>query len=392
MKKVEASQYCLRVTDGTHDSPKEVPCGKYLITSKHLRRFTLDFSAAYQISEHDYEKINERSRVEQWDILFSMIGTIGNLYLETHPTVDYACKNVGIFKMGGNKEKAIWLFYYLQSPEGRAYIHGHLRGTTQMYVPLDSLRQMPIPFPDEKSMKKINEILYSIDRKIELNSEINGCLLEQVFSKYDALFDDDDSFETLTVSSIGTVVGGGTPSKSKPEFYCEHGVAWVTPKDLSLDHSVFIERGNEDISELGLAKSGATIMPANTVLFSSRAPIGYTAISLGPISTNQGFKSVIPNPEIGPYFVYCFLKKNLETIEGMASGSTFKEVSGSIMKRVPVNVPNACRLRLFNEFAAPAFNTIKNNEAEIKRLTILRDSLLPKLMSGEIDVDSVEIG
>ena len=215
--------------------------------------------------------------------------------------------------------------------------------------------------------------------------------MEQVFSKYDAMFDDDDFHETLTVSNIGNVVGGGTPSKSKPEFYCEDGIPWVTPKDLSLDHSVFVERGNDDISQLGLAKSSATIMPAGTVLFTSRAPIGYTAISLGPISTNQGFKSVIPNPEIGPYFVYCFLKKNLETIEGMASGSTFKEVSGSIMKKVPVNMPNACVLKSFNKFAAPAFSTIKNNEAEIKRLTILRDSLLPKLMSGEMDLDSISI-
>ena len=320
-------------------------------------------------------------------VLFTSRAPIGYVAIADGPV----CTNQG-FKSVVPNENTDYLFLYYLLLNERTNIERLGSGTTFKEVSTSTMKDVIVRVPNYSTQIRIGRLLSSIDNKIELNNQINGCLLEQVFSKYDALFDDDDSFETLTVSSIGTVVGGGTPSKSKPEFYCEHGVAWVTPKDLSLDHSVFIERGNEDISELGLAKSGATIMPANTVLFSSRAPIGYTAISLGPISTNQGFKSVIPNPEIGPYFVYCFLKKNLETIEGMASGSTFKEVSGSIMKRVPVNVPNACRLRLFNEFAAPAFNTIKNNEAEIKRLTILRDSLLPKLMSGEIDVDSVEIG
>src|SRR5699024_2005049 len=141
----------------------------------------------------------------------------------------------------------------------------------------------------------------------------------------------DPEWQQGTISDLGTVVGGSTPSKSKPEYYTENGIAWITPKDLSVNKAKFISHGENDITELGLKNSSASIMPEGTVLFSSRAPIRYIAIAAGKVTTNQGFKAVIPKPEIGTAFVYYFLKHNLSIIEGMASGSTFKEVSGSTM-------------------------------------------------------------
>lgn len=192
-----------------------------------------------------------------------------------------------------------------------------------------------------------------------------------------------------TVSDLGTVVGGSTPSKSKPEYYTDHGIAWITPKDLSVNKAKFISHGENDITELGLNNSSATIMPEGTVLFSSRAPIGYIAIAGGEVTTNQGFKSVIPKPEIGTAFVYYFLKQNLPVIEGMASGSTFKEVSGSTMKRVPAVIPDFTTLMRFNNFCEPIFVQQKILEEQNRLLTQLRDTLLPKLMSGEIDVTNI---
>ena len=174
---VQAKDFCKYVTDGTHDSPKQQKEGYYLITSKHLMRDKLDFSNAKKISYLDYEKVIKRSKVEQWDILFSMIGTIGNVYIETNKNVKYACKNVGIFKMDGNEQNSKWLYYYLQSPNAKEYIHGSLRGTTQEYIPLDALRKMPIPNFNETTKKNIIKILWKIDEKIKLNNEINNNLV-----------------------------------------------------------------------------------------------------------------------------------------------------------------------------------------------------------------------
>ena len=141
------------------------------------------------------------------------------------------------------------------------------------------------------------------------------------------------------ISDIGTVVGGATPSTKKPENYEDGKIAWITPKDLSTFSSRYIERGERNITEIGLKSCSTQLLPPNTVLFSSRAPIGYVAIAANEVCTNQGFKSVIPNENTDPLFLFYLLKYNKDKIEGMGSGTTFKEVSGNTMKNILVNVP-----------------------------------------------------
>ena len=141
------------------------------------------------------------------------------------------------------------------------------------------------------------------------------------------------------ISDIGTVVGGATPSTKKPENYKDGKIAWITPKDLSTFSSRYIERGERNITEIGLKSCSTQLLPPNTVLFSSRAPIGYVAIATNGVCTNQGFKSVIPNENTDPLFLFYLLKYNKDKIEEMGSGTTFKEVSGNTMKNIVVNVP-----------------------------------------------------
>lgn len=171
-----ALDYCEFVTDGTHDSPKAKDEGFKLITSKHLKRYEIDFNSANFISEEDYKKVIDRSGVEQWDILFSMIGTIGNLYIETNSNINYACKNMGIFQMGGDEMKSKWLYYYLQSPKAVEYIAAVSRGTTQGYVPLGALRKMPVDVVENIVRDKIVTFLWNLDEKIKTNMEINNNL------------------------------------------------------------------------------------------------------------------------------------------------------------------------------------------------------------------------
>ena len=141
------------------------------------------------------------------------------------------------------------------------------------------------------------------------------------------------------ISDIGTVVGGATPSTKKPENYEDGKIAWITPKDLSTFSGRYIERGERNITEIGLKSCSTQLLPPNTILFSSRAPIGYVAIAANEVCTNQGFKSVIPNENTDPLFLFYLLKYNKDKIEGMGSGTTFKEVSGNTMKNIVVNVP-----------------------------------------------------
>ena len=146
-------------------------------------------------------------------------------------------------------------------------------------------------------------------------------------------------WKTCTLSALGTVVGGATPSTKKTENYDGGTIAWITPKDLAGFSGRFISRGERNITEVGLRSCSAQLMPAHTVLFSSRAPIGYIAISEQEVCTNQGFKSVVPNDNTDYMFLYYLLKYNKDKIEHLGSGTTFKEVSGSTMRGVEVRVP-----------------------------------------------------
>lgn len=146
-------------------------------------------------------------------------------------------------------------------------------------------------------------------------------------------------WKECTIADIGTVVGGATPSTKKPENYEGGTIAWITPKDLSSFSGRYIKRGERNITEEGLKSCSTQLLPVNTVLFSSRAPIGYVAIAENEVCTNQGFKSVIPNKDTDPLFLYYLLTYNKDTIENMGSGTTFKEVSGNTMKGIRVRVP-----------------------------------------------------
>lgn len=149
------------------------------------------------------------------------------------------------------------------------------------------------------------------------------------------------NWRSCTIGDLGTVVGGATPSTKKAENYDGGTIAWITPKDLAGFSGRFIFCGERNITEQGLKSCSTQLVPAHTVLFSSRAPIGYIAIAGQNVCTNQGFKSVVPNESTDYMFLYYLLKYNKNKIESLGSGTTFKEVSGSTMRGIEVFVPEA---------------------------------------------------
>lgn len=145
-------------------------------------------------------------------------------------------------------------------------------------------------------------------------------------------------WKEVTLSEIGTIVGGATPSTKNTSFY-DGNIPWLTPKDLSVNSNKYILRGERNITEAGFKSCSCKMLPKGSVLFSSRAPIGYVAITANDMCTNQGFKSVIPNEETDSEFLYYLLKYNKDNIASQGSGTTFAEVSGKTMKEIEVMVP-----------------------------------------------------
>ena len=331
------------------------------------------------------------------DILYSEIRPQNRrfAYVDFSP-IDYiASTKLMVIRAKKDVVSPKYLYYFLKNSSTVAELQllAETRSGTFPQITFSEVANLTIPVPSLAVQEVIVQTMQCLEDKITCNEQINDNLEQQAQSYFQELFVDnaDPEWAIGTISDLGTVVGGSTPSKAKPKYYTESGIAWITPKDLSINKSKFVSHGENDITELGLKNSSAAIMPEGTVLFSSRAPIGYIAIAAGEVTTNQGFKSVVPKPEIGTPFVYFFLKNTLPVIEGMASGSTFKEVSGSTMKNVPAVIPDAETLAKFSDFCAPIFAQQRILEEQNQSLATLRDNLLPKLMSGEIDVSAVQL-
>ena len=338
-----------------------------------------------------------KANARRGDIVVTHRGTLGQIsFIPKSSVYDRYVISQSQFRFRCN-EKVLpeYLVYYFHTKKGK---YALLSNASQVGVPAlaratTTFQKLEVDIPSIDNQRKIVDFLECIRCKIELNKKINKNLEEQAQAYFNELFitNRQENWSKGTLADIGQIVAGGTPSKTHIEYYSSNGIAWITPKDLSINKSKFISHGEIDISELGLAKSSAKKMPAGTVLFSSRAPIGYIAISTTEVTTNQGFKSVVPNENIGTPYTYFLLKFLLPTIENMASGSTFKEISSSGMKSIPIIIPDNNFLTIFNDFCVPIFEQQKNIEFENHRLMIMRNTLLPKLMSGEIDVSNLDL-
>ena len=173
------------------------------------------------------------------------------------------------------------------------------------------------------------------------------------------------------LSDIGEIVGGATPSTKDDSNY-DGDIAWLTPKDLSTFTERYIKKGERSITEKGYKSCSTKILPANSVLFSSRAPIGYVAIAANEMCTNQGFKSIIPNEKVDYVFLYYLLKYKKSAIEGMGSGTTFKEVSGNVMKNIEVRIPKEKSVqKKIAEILDKIDTKIENNNAINRNLPLV---------------------
>lgn len=238
------------------------------------------------------------------------------------------------------------------------------------------LNEITLEVPSLQIQNEIISKIKPIEDKIQLNNKINDNLVELVDSYFINFLNNVTTVEK-TIEDIGTVVGGGTPSK-KIAAYWNGDIAWVTPKDLSQHPLIFTSSGENYITGLGLAKGSAKLLPTNTILFSSRAPIGYISIAKNNLATNQGFKSVIPNKEYSFQFIYELLKHETTAIKNEANGSTFKEISGKKLKQHIINIPNSEDTSKFNEITKPIFKQLRKLEEENEKLLAIKKELLEK--------------
>jgi type I restriction enzyme S subunit len=280
------------------------------------------------------------------------------------------------------------------------------------------LKEVKVYLPELSIQQKIAKVLSDLDAKIELNNNINAELEGMAKLLYDYWFMQFDfpdtngkpykssggkmvyneqlkreipeGWEDGVLGDLGDIIGGSTPSKSKEENFTQNGIPWITPKDLSINSDKkFISRGEIDASDIGVKDASLKLMKKGTVLLSSRAPIGYLAIARNEVTTNQGFKSFVPTKGYPTEFIYYTLKNALPYIEQNSSGSTFKEVSGGVLKSIKTCLPKMSTIENYEIKVSSIFKKQDVLEKENQKLSELRDWLLPMLMNGQVTVGEV---
>ncbi|XDD47608.1 restriction endonuclease subunit S [Leptospira sp. WS39.C2] len=312
-----------------------------------------------------------------------------------------------------------YMGFYLRSKFFRKTMTNNAVLTLRASLNEDIFSYLKLYLPDYDTQKKIGDFLYSLNEKISLNNRINAELEAMAKTIYDYWFVQFDfpdkngkpykasggkmvwneelkrkipeGWEVGTVQDIGEIVGGSTPSTDEDENFQKNGIPWITPKDLSMNvGNKYITKGEVCVSRRGMEKASLKMMPEGTILLSSRAPIGYMAIAREPLTTNQGFKNIVPNKGYTSIIVYYLIKNLIPLIEKYSSGSTFKEISGGVLKSIKLLLPNKNQVTSLTDILSPIFKKQNLLELENQKLTELRDWLLPMLMNGQITIKDAE--
>lgn len=297
-----------------------------------------------------------------------------------------------------------FVYYLSRDPEFREFAKSRMQGTSgRQRVSWQSLADYELPDIEPTIRKRIGEILKSFDDKIALNREINKTLEAMAQAIFKSWFVDFEPFkegkfveselgmipqgwEVSTIGAETTSVGGATPSTTNPDFWEDGEFYWATPKDLSALQEKVLVGTDRKITNAGVKKISSGQLPIGTVLLSSRAPIGYLALTTIPVSINQGFIAMVCNKRLPNTYVLQWATSKLDDIKQRGSGTTFAEISKSTFRPIQVLVPNKDSLQKYDEIVSSYYKQISINVQETQTLSALRDTLLPKLLSGEIEV------
>lgn len=263
-----------------------------------------------------------------------------------------------------------------------------LTGAVQPKLSQDSLMKIPIFLPKSiEDRKQIVSIIASLDDKIDLlhrENETLEAMAETLFRKW-FIEDAKDEWEEGTLDDILSIKGGTTPSTKEPKYW-NGKIAWTSPRDVTSLNGIYLFDTDRKITEDGLKQISSGLLPAGTLLMSSRAPVGALAYAEIPLAINQGYIAIIDNKGYSKEFIYLWLKLNMDLVRSYSNGSTFMEISKSAFKALNIQIPPQKNVEDFSKIIKPLFNKIKLNEQQIINLGRIKNKILPKLMSNEFKI------
>ncbi|WP_201501523.1 restriction endonuclease subunit S [Psychrobacter cibarius] len=444
--KTTLDDVCIKITDGAHKSPKSVDSGKPMASVKDLEFYGLNLETARHISEEDYDDlVKQGCKPELGDVL---IAKDGNSALDTVCTFEKDAEvvllsSVAILRPNPAKINSRFLKYYFLSSRTVEYLkRNFISGAAIPRVVLRDFKKAEISLPLMPEQKAIAHILGSLDDKIELNRQMNEtleamaqALFKSWFVDFDPVIDNalaagnaipdefteraeqrkgiekkyssdiqdlfPDEFElteemgwipkggeVTPLAALIKLTGGGTPKTSIPEYW-NGDIPWFSVVDAPSSSDIFVLDTEKHVTSLGVENSSTKILSVGTTIISARGTVGKCAMVSRPMAMNQSCYGVSGNEGISNTFVYYFVFPSVSELQRKGHGSVFNTITGDTFKSINVAFSGGRLTREFDNLVSPYFEKILANSLQAKTLSKLRDTLLPKLMSGELRISDV---
>ena len=370
------------VIDSLHQTPKYSEHGLPMVRVTDIKRGYLDLSNTLKVDEDVFDKFSKNHKPNIGDIVISRVGSYGNTSI---------VKTYEKFCLGQNtafiipKQNALFLFYFLNSPSGLNEIESSVAGSTQPTVSLKSIRNIEILLPTLPEQKAIAAVLSSLDDKIDLLHRQNQTLeamAETLFRQWFVVEAQED-WETRPLGDFVTVKRGGSPRPIQ-DYLSETGLRWLKISDATKTASPFIFEIKEHIKEEGLNKT--TLLKEGSLVLSNSATPGIPKILQLDSCIHDGWLH-FPKSYFSNEFLYLLFKKIRPELLNQGNGSIFTNLKTDILKEYPIPIADSASLKFFDDQVKPIFKKLLKNATQIQTLETLRDTLLPKLMSGEVRVD-----
>lgn len=319
------------------------------------------------------------------DIIISARGTVGVVaVLGREMAFNQSCYGIKPLSLV-DKE---YLYYLLISSIQKLKYNSH--GGVFDTITRETFNTIEVLLPSLEEQKRIASILSYLDDKIDLLYRENKTLeamAETLFRKW-FIEEIQEYWKEGTLDDILSVKGGTTPSTKEPKYW-DGSIPWTSPKDVTTLNGIYLFDTERKITQEGLKQISSGLLPAGTLLMSSRAPVGVLAYAEVPLAINQGYIAIIDDKGYAKEFIYLWLKANMDIVHSYANGSTFMEISKSAFKSLSLLIPPKQFVAEFCKVVKPIFNKIKTNELQIRTINKTKDRILPKLMSNEIKIDEL---
>jgi len=422
-KKERLSALCAEIADCPHSTPLWTDSGALVLRSQNIRNGRLDLGTKSYTDEAHFEQRSRRARLRGGDLVITREAPMGEVCLIPDGLRCCLGQRMVMLRPDPQKCDSRFLLYSIQSRAVQDEIKvNEGTGSTVSNLRIPLLEALPIPHPPLAEQKAIAAVLGALDDKIELNRRMNATLEAMARALFQSWFVDfdpvrakldgrkpvglDDSNAELfpdsfqesavglipkgwTAEAVGDVVdcvGGGTPSTKETKYWEGGTYHWTTPRDFSSLQSPILLETDRKLTEAGIAKVSSGLLPAGTLLLSSRAPVGYLAIAAMPVAINQGFIALKCNERASNFFMLSWCQMHMAEIESRATGTTFAEISKQNFRPIRVVLPPKELMAAFTAKVAPVYAQIHANLHQSRTLASLRDALLPKLLSGEINL------